>query len=229
MIVVRRAIVSMVAAALVACGSDAPRPKPPEVSNTPAPAPAPATAGELAPLAGPIRIGTVMPMTGSAAAFGQSTLAGVQQAVAERNERGGVRGATIEIVSLDDAGKLVNVAPAVTRLIVEDHAVAIVGDVASGATIAGAAVAQEHGIPMITPAATNVRATQVGDKIFRACFTDEVQGRAMARFARQQLHVYDVAILSDPKSAYSVELAESFDLELALQGGSTVLDEQFAS
>jgi branched-chain amino acid transport system substrate-binding protein len=211
----------MAVAALVACGSEAPRPKPPEVSNTPAPT------GELAPFEGPIRIGAVLPMTGAEATFGQSTFAGIQQAVVERNERGGVRGATIEVITRDTAGKVSSVATAVTQLIVEEHVVAIVGEVTSGNTLAGAAVAQEHGIPMITPSATNPQVTQLGDRIFRACFMDAAQARAMARFALEQLRVTRVAILRDSASAYSDELATQFERAFHERGGKAVIDVRY--
>jgi branched-chain amino acid transport system substrate-binding protein len=224
MTVVRRALLSAAVVALVACGSDAPRPKPLPVSNTP-----PAQTNELPALEGPIRIGAVLPMTGSEATFGQSTLAGIQHAIAERNERGGVRGARIEVVTLDTAGKLANVASVVTRLIVEHHVVAIVGDVASASTLAGASVAQEHGVPMITPASTNPAVTEVGDRIFRACFLDDAQADAMARFAREELHVDDVAILSDASSAYSGSLTWEFSKDFDGRGGKVVLEAHYVT
>lgn len=203
---------------LVACGSGAPHPTPPPPSN------APSADRELEPFDGPIRIGAVLPMTGVSAPFGWMTMAGIKQAIAERNERGGVRGAKLEVVGIDDMGRTADVAFAVKRLVDEEHVVAIIGEATSGATLAGAVVAQERGIPMITPSATNPEITQVGDRIFRACFLDEAQARVMARFAREQLEIAGVAILSDTASAYSVGLATTFGTDFHKRGGTVVLD-----
>jgi branched-chain amino acid transport system substrate-binding protein len=62
-------------------------------------------------------------------------------------------------------------------------------------------------VPMLTPSATNPRITQIGDYIFRVCFLDEFQGRVIARFAHDRLKVQKLAILTDVKQDYSVDLA----------------------
>ena len=52
---------------------------------------------------------------------------------------------------------------------------------------AAAPVAQKYQIPLITPASTNERVTQVGDYIFRVCFIDPFQGEVLAKFAYNDL------------------------------------------
>ncbi len=169
---------------------------------------------------GPIVIGHYGSMTGSEATFGQSTDKGVRLAIEERNAKGGVHGRPIELVTLDDAGKSQEAGTAVTRLITEHHVVAVLGEVASSLSKAGGAVAQQYGVPMISPSSTNESVTQIGDMISRVCFVDGFQGYVVAKFARDNLHADRVGILYDQKQAYSKGLAQEFDKAFRAQGGT---------
>ena len=75
-------------------------------------------------------------------------------------------------------------ATAVTKLINQNHVVAVLGEVASSHSLAAAPICQANQIPMVSPSSTNPRVTQVGDYIFRVCFIDPFQGAVMAKFAR---------------------------------------------
>jgi branched-chain amino acid transport system substrate-binding protein len=169
--------------------------------------------------ASPIRVGEFNTMTGSEATFGQSTHTGVMLALAEQNARGGVRGRKIEIVTYDDRGRTQEAGTVVTRLITEDKVVALLGAATSSRSIAAGEVAQQYGIPMITPSSTNVRVTAVGDKIFRVCFVDSFQSAALARFAREHLKARRVAVLFDQSQAYSTGIKDDFVRSFANLGG----------
>src|SRR5262245_24616246 len=121
---------------------------------------------------GTILIGHYGSLTGSEATFGQSTDNGIQMAVAEQNQAGGIGGRQVALKTYDTQGKTQEAGTAVTRLITDDHAVAILGEVASSLSLAGGAVAQQYGVPMITPSSTNPRVTEGRDMVFRVCFTD---------------------------------------------------------
>ena len=86
---------------------------------------------------------------------------------------------------------------------------AVLGEVASRRSLAAAPVAQRYQIPMITPASTNERVTQVGDYIFRVCFIDPFQGEVLAKFAYNDLKARKVAVLKDIQQDYSVGLTDS--------------------
>ena len=80
-------------------------------------------------------------------------------------------------------------------------------------------IAQSYRIPMVSPSSTNVEVTKKGDYIFRVCFTDAAQGRALAAFARRNLSAATAAMLVDSRSDYSVGLAEAFARDFATAGG----------
>src|SRR5687768_2090553 len=78
-----------------------------------------------------ILLGEYGSLTGSEATFGQSTHNGVLLAIKEINAAGGVSGKQLEVKVYDDQGKTQEAGSAVSRLITEDKAVAILGEVAS--------------------------------------------------------------------------------------------------
>jgi branched-chain amino acid transport system substrate-binding protein len=192
------------------------------------PAPAPGAEPADAPAEGPILVGEFGSMTGSEATFGQSTHAGIMLAVVERNAAGGVRGRPIEVRTYDDQGKTQEAGTAVTRLITDDHAVAILGEVASSLSIAGGEVAQRYRVPMISPSSTNPRVTAIGDMIFRVCFLDPFQGYAVARFAREHLGATRVATLYDQSQAYSTGLKDNFREAITRLGGTVVTEQPYS-
>ncbi len=176
-----------------------------------------------------IKIGEVGSLTGSEATFGTSTHNGIELAVREQNEKGGIHGKKIELITMDDQGKPEEAATAVTKLITQSKVVAILGEVASSRSIAMAPIAQQYKIPMVTPSSTNPQVTQLGDHVFRVCFIDPFQGQVMARFALDSLKVKKVAILRDVRNDYSVGLANFFAETFKKGGGEIVVDQSYSA
>ncbi|HBZ68632.1 MAG TPA: ethanolamine utilization protein EutJ, partial [Deltaproteobacteria bacterium] len=179
--------------------------------------------------AAPIKIGHFASLTGDTATFGQSTDRGIRMAIEQINEAGGVLGRPLELISEDDRSVTEEARTAAQKLLQRDQVVALLGEVASSRSLAAAPEAQRSHVPMISPASTNPKVTEVGDYIFRTCFIDPFQGAVMARFARDQLKVKRVAILFDFKQDYSVGLAEFFRKTFQDLGGEIVADERYTS
>src|SRR5262245_3628855 len=89
-----------------------------------------------------ILVGHYASMTGSEATFGQSTDNGIQMAVEEINAAGGVNGKKIKVITYDDKGDAREAGTAVTRLITRDGVTAVLGEVASSLSLAGAPICQ---------------------------------------------------------------------------------------
>jgi branched-chain amino acid transport system substrate-binding protein len=174
---------------------------------------------------GPIIIGFYGDLTGRTSNFGQSTKAGVEMAADEINKAGGINGRQITILSEDDEGRPEKAATVVTKLINQDRVVALLGEVASGNTLAAAPKAQAAKVPMISPSSTNPAVTQVGDYISRVCFIDPFQGAVMAKFAANTLKAKKAAIMLDFNSPYSRGLTEFFEASFKKLGGE-IIDRQ---
>src|SRR5882724_978680 len=171
---------------------------------------------------GPILIGFYGDLSGRTSNFGQSTKNGVLMIADEINKSGGINGRQIQILSEDDEGRPEKAATVVTKLIDQDRVIALVGEVASGNTLAAAPKAQAAKVPMISPSSTNPAVTQVGDYIFRVCFIDPFQGDVMAKFAANTLKAKKAAIMLDFNSPYSRGLTEFFEASFKKLGGQIV-------
>ena len=183
--------------------------------------------GEKSPESQGIQLGFFGALTGPTATFAQSGKKGAELAVEEINARGGVLGKPLVLLSEDDRGEASEAASAVSKLVTRDHVVALVGEQASSRTLAAAPIAQSYGVPLISPTSSNVEVTKKGDYIFRACFIDPYQGRAVASFARDTLKAQTAAILVDSKSDYSVGLAEAFREAFTALGGRVIAEPKY--
>lgn len=174
-----------------------------------------------------IKVGVYGDLTGQTSSFGQSTKNGIELAVEEINNAGGVVGKKIQLIVEDDQGRPEQAKTVVSKLINQDKVQAVLGEVASTNSLAAAPVAQEAKIPMITPSSTNPKVTEVGDYISRVCFIDPFQGAVMAKFAANTLKAKTAAILGDVNSDYSKGLTQFFETEFTKLGGKVVAKEAY--
>jgi len=172
----------------------------------------------------PIVIGAYRPMTGAVATYDQMGWTGIS--VAKKMEPT-VLGRPIALKLVDTRSDKVEAENAVSRLIEKENAVAIIGEMISGNTLAGADHAERSGIPMVSPTATNPIVTQNRKFIFRVCFIDPDQGRIAAKLAKEQLKAKTAAIIFDISQDYCVALAAFFRREFKKRGGKIVSETKF--
>ncbi len=175
-----------------------------------------------------IKIGEYGSLTGKEATFGQSSHKGIIMALEEINAAGGVLGQQLELLAEDNQTRPGESATVAKKLLTRDKVVALLGEVSSGRSLEAAPIAQANKIPMIAPAATNPRVTEVGDYIFRVCFIDDFQGTAMANFALNDLKAKNVAIISSVSNAYSVGLAKFFRDTFEAAGGTIAVEQKYS-
>ena len=184
--------------------------------------------GAVLQAADTIKIGEYASITGKEASLGQSSHQGTVLAVETINAAGGVLGRKLELITEDTQSKPGESGTAVRKLISRDKVVAIVGEVASSRSLEGAPICQQAKVPMISPASTNPKVTEVGNYIFRVCFIDPFQGPVMAKFALETLKAKRIAILSSASSAYSVGLAKYFKEAILANGGTIVAEPKYS-
>ncbi|MBC8101221.1 MAG: ABC transporter substrate-binding protein [Cytophagales bacterium] len=176
-----------------------------------------------------IKIGHYASLTGETATFGVETNEGIELAIKQLNEKGGMLGKKFRVETQDDQSKPEEAATVVTKFSNDPQIVAVLGEVASSRSLRAAPILERAGLPMITPSSTNPDVTKVGPNIFRVCFIDPFQGYVMAKFAHDDLKVTRVAVMHDQSSDYSVGLANVFKEEFAKMGGSITTDVSFNS
>ena len=94
-----------------------------------------------------IRIGVGAPLTGNAARLGIEMVQAIRLALDDANERGGVRGATVEAVIVDDKGRE-DVGVAVARELCRDESIlGVIGHYNSNVTLPAAPIYQQPASP----------------------------------------------------------------------------------
>jgi branched-chain amino acid transport system substrate-binding protein len=176
-----------------------------------------------------ISVGIIAPLSGGAALFGIAARNGATLAFDQINEAGGVLGSRLNVLVVDDAGDIAQSVTAYNRLAYNDNVVGIVGPVTSGPSGAVADVASDSRMPMISPTATAEDVTLGRDHMFRACFLDATQARAIAEFAYNQLEARTASILFNNATNYSRGLAENFTNYFEALGGTIINAESYSS
>ncbi len=156
-----------------------------------------------------VRVGFNVPLTGFAAADGNSALTGAELAVEEINADGGINGTDIELVVYDDQASPKESVPIATKLATSDKVVAAISGSYSGATRAAAGVFQSKGIPYIAAYAVHPDITRTGDFVFRTSFVGLVQGRAGAKLIGDTLGKKRVVLIT-LKNDFGKSLAAGF-------------------
>jgi branched-chain amino acid transport system substrate-binding protein len=138
----------------------------------------------IAQTAGPIRLGILIPLTGSTSQFGASMGKAAQLAADEINAGGGVRGRKIEILIEDDQSNPEAAVRAARKLIDVDKVIAICGTYASSVTSAVAPLCWDSKTVLLTASgADSITALPHQGYIFRTQPTTNLQGSRVAQFA----------------------------------------------
>ena len=170
-----------------------------------------------------IKIGAMTCLTGALSTFGVSSIQGAKLAMEEINATGGTLGEPIHLIVEDNGSKAGETATITRKFISQDKVVAILGDLTSSATMEGAPIAQAGKIPLLTPSATNVAITKIGNYIFRSCFIDPFTGKIMAKFALDRLKAKKAIVMTDVKQDYSVGLTDAIR-QYFTQNGARISD-----
>ena len=154
-----------------------------------------------------------------------TTRNGAELAVALANEAGGINGLPIEFLIRDDKrDPLLSVQHA--EALIAAGVSAIVGPDYSDVAVKVGAVAQQHGIPMVTTYPTNPKVTESGNYTFMGAYIDPYQASIMADFATQELGAMTAAVLTETGNTYSEGLSNVFIEDFTVHGG-TIAVHQF--
>ncbi len=164
------ALASMFAVSMVGCSSSKPAEttKPAEATKTEAKAEAPKPAEP----AKPVKIGVFFSVTGGASSLGKGEMDTVKMLAEQINAKGGIKGAKIELVEVDDKSLETEAVLAVKKLI-QEGVVGIVGGTTSGNTLAVIDTIQKEQMPFISAAASIAIVKPVKEWVFKTPQSDE--------------------------------------------------------
>ncbi|OUE58000.1 Leu/Ile/Val-binding protein [Citrobacter amalonaticus] len=155
-----------------------------------------------------IKVAVVGAMSGPVAQYGDQEFTGAEQAVADINAKGGIKGEKLQIVKYDDACDPKQ-AVAVANKVINDGIKYVIGHLCSSSTQPASDIYEDEGILMITPAATAPELTSRGYKlVLRTTGLDSDQGPTAAKYILEKVKPQRIAIVHD-KQQYGEGLARA--------------------
>ncbi|MGA8785164.1 MAG: ABC transporter substrate-binding protein [Polaromonas sp.] len=141
-----------------------------------------------------LKVGLMLPYTGTYASLGTAIENGFRQYVAEQGNKLG--GREIEFVKVDDESDPSKATDNVNKLIKRDHVDVLIGSVHSGVAMAMAKVAKDTGTLLIVPnaGADAVTGPMCAPNIFRSSFSNWQPGYAMGEVVAKKGHKKVVTI-----------------------------------
>jgi branched-chain amino acid transport system substrate-binding protein len=175
----------------------------------------------------PIKIGGGFALTGDESALDLPAANGAKLAAKEINAAGGVLGRQIDLIIHDSQYKMDVTAQIAKQFVEQDDVVAVIGFTDTDSVLAAGPTIQAAGIPFITAGATSPKIpSQVGDKMFLACFGDNVQAAAGAEYGFNN-YGQNAYLLWDKGVEYTTLLGGYFKDRYTELGGNIVLEDQY--
>ena len=146
--------------------------------------------------ADPIKIGSVLSVTGPAAFLGDPELKTLQMYVEDINKKGGVLGRPLQLVHYDDGSDASKANGFTKRLIEDDKVDVLVGGTTTGATMSAAPLVEKAGIPFISLAGAVVIIEPTKKWVFKTPHTDRMAAEKVFEDMKKR-GISKVALLSE--------------------------------
>jgi ABC-type branched-subunit amino acid transport system substrate-binding protein len=172
---------------------------------------------------GVLKIGTLLPETGSLQILGPPEIAAVKLAIQDINAAGGVLGKNVESEFSDSGDTSTDIASQSVNRLLDAGTDVIVGAASSSVTLKVVDRVVGSGVLMITPAATSTLITDYPDQdlLWRTAPSDIYQGRVVGQTAIDDgAETLGILALQD---AYGTSLAEQAEKAFTAGGGEVVL------
>ena len=176
---------------------------------------------------GVLKIGTVLPQTGSLAFLGPPEFAGVNLAVEEINKAGGVNGKDVEVFEGDSGDTATNIASTTADQMIARGSDVIVGAASSSVSLTIIDKITSAGVLQISPANTSPELSTYNDNglYWRTAPPDTFQGQVLAEVVTSE-NVTKPAVLV-LQDSYGEGLAQNFQENFTAAGGTMAGDPIF--
>ena len=175
----------------------------------------------------PLKIGSLLPTTGSLAFLGPPEIAGVNLGIKEINDAGGVLGKPVEVIHRDSGDTKTDIATQSTTALLGQGVSAIVGAASSGVSKTVINQITGAGVVQFSPANTSPDFTTWDDKglYWRTAPSDVLQGKVLGNYmATCGAQTVGMIVLND---AYGTGLAKNVQAAFEAAGGKVVAQELF--
>lgn len=184
--------------------------------------------GDISKGDGEFIVGSLLPQTGDLAFLGPPEIAGVDLAVKDMNDAGGVLGKPVKHVKADSGDGTPNIAPGETDSLLAKNVDMVLGAASSSVSLSVIDKIVNAGVLQISPANTSTAFDTYKDKglFFRTAPSDVLQGRVMATLVAED-GAKNVALLARQES-YGEALADNVEKFFTESGGKIAIKKLYA-
>jgi branched-chain amino acid transport system substrate-binding protein len=185
----------------------------------------------------PIKIGTLLSISGATKSLGDDSNAGVALAIEYLNGNfnsgpGKLLNHDISIVKEDDGCSADGGQQGGTKLAADSSIVAVIGTTCSSSALGVAdKIFSDKGIVLISPSNTNPSLTEAGTHqpfYMRTAYNDKIQAAVVTDFVTQKLHASTAATIHD-ESPYATALTQVFGTDFQGKNGQITSAESIQS
>lgn len=173
-----------------------------------------------------IVIGAIVPSSGPFAEWGRSNTVTLKMLEQQVNAAGGINGAKLEIVILDDGAKPAQAANGLRKLAGDDKVLAVAGPLTSSACEVTFPVANQLGVVSTSQASSKPGVAKANRPwAFRNTVDEAKMGKASVPYFKKTFGVKSAAVIYDAKDANSASLATKIMPSILKAEGITVANE----
>lgn len=170
------------------------------------------------------KLGATFPLTGEVASYGQKAKNGIQLAVDEINQKGGLLGKQVQIDFQDDRNDKKEVVSIVNKFATIDRLPVVFGSAGSSATLAVIPIITNNKVVLISPISSSSTLTKEGGEFFfRTVPADDIQAKVLSEWV-YKFGSKNVAIVYTNNS-WGKPLADAFEEKFKQLGGNILLSE----
>lgn len=175
----------------------------------------------------PLKVGAVFILSGGNAGYGVAQRGGVELAVEEINQAGGIHGRPLEVIFEDSQGQTDEAVNATRKLIDRDEVIAIIGPTLSGEMFSAGKVANDSGVPVLGVSTTAQGITDIGPYVFRNSLPEAGVLPHTVKRSIDSFGLKKVALLWAANDDFSVSGYKTFKEELQKNGVEIVAEASF--
>ena len=173
-----------------------------------------------------IRIGVLGPLTGEGATYGAAMKRGVDLALEEVNQLGGIHNKRVEAIYEDSKLQPKDAINAFNKLVNQDNVQVVIGAAASRVTLNLAPFAERSKVVLISSISTADKLKEAGDFIFRNVPPNLQQGISAAKFISNKLKIKKAAVFYK-NDDYGMSLSDAFIESFKNMGNNILIVESY--
>jgi branched-chain amino acid transport system substrate-binding protein len=176
--------------------------------------------------AGEIAIGAIVPSSGPFAEWGRSNTVTLKMLEQQVNKAGGINGAKLKVIILDDATKPAQAASSLRKLAGDEKVIAVAGPLTSSAAEVTFPVANEMKVVSMSQASSKPGVAKANRPwAFRNTIDESILAKSTVPYFKKTFDIKTVAIIFDAKDATAATVGTKIMPAMMKENGITILNE----